>query len=348
MQITEDTARHLGVADRLDPAASTHRRRALPRRRSRRKLPARIAEPDRTWLALAAFNIGVGHLEDARILAQRQKLNPDLWADVTQGAAAARAARVLQHGEERLARGGMPVAFVDRVRAYYDILRAPGKAACSRGSTRSRRSRHLDGSQRRARGASRTIAGSCFRSLLLVAGLLLRPGSARADAPRHRLPRGTHVDGARGPHPRRRDDASSSRSAAPSRTARTWRSASTTSASKALAEQIARALGNALVAPVIAYVPEGSVQPPTAPHALSGHDHRAAPTSFDKVLESAARSLRARGFRDIVFLGDHGGYQKDNATVARELNREWAATPVRVHAIGEYYRVADRVVSRRR
>ena len=46
------------------------------------KLPARIAEPDRTWLALAAFNIGLGHLEDARILAQKQKLNPDLWSDV--------------------------------------------------------------------------------------------------------------------------------------------------------------------------------------------------------------------------------------------------------------------------
>ena len=45
-------------------------------------MPARIAEPDRTWLALAAFNIGTAHLEDARVLAQKQKLNPDLWADV--------------------------------------------------------------------------------------------------------------------------------------------------------------------------------------------------------------------------------------------------------------------------
>ena len=63
------------------------------------------------------------------------------------------------------------------------------------------------------------------------------------------------------------------------------------------------------------------------------------PDVYRKVLESAARSLRLAGFRDIVVLGEHGDYQKDNVTVARELNREWAAAPVRVHAIGDYYRV---------
>ena len=81
MQLTEDTARTLGVADRLDPKAATiGAARYLADLKG--KLPARIAEPDRTWLALAAFNIGIGHLEDARVLAQRQKLNPDLWSDV--------------------------------------------------------------------------------------------------------------------------------------------------------------------------------------------------------------------------------------------------------------------------
>ena len=48
------------------------------------KLPPRIAEPDRTWFALAAYNIGLAHLEDARILAQKQKLNPDAWTEVKQ------------------------------------------------------------------------------------------------------------------------------------------------------------------------------------------------------------------------------------------------------------------------
>ena len=83
MQITEDTAKHLGVTDRLNPAAAVLGA-AQYVQALKAKLPARIAEPDRTWLALAAFNIGLAHLEDARILAQKQKLNPDLWNDVKQ------------------------------------------------------------------------------------------------------------------------------------------------------------------------------------------------------------------------------------------------------------------------
>src|SRR5205085_3767428 len=59
--------------------------------------------------------------------------------------------------------------------------------------------------------------------------------------------------------------------------------------------------------------------------------------TFEGVLEYAARSFKLHGFRDIVFLGDHGAYQKDESRVAARLNREWAATPVRVHAIAEYY-----------
>ena len=107
---------------------------------------------------------------------------------------------------------------------------------------------------------------------------------------------------------------------------------------KALAERIARQLGNALVAPVIAYTPEGSVDPPTAhmrfPGTITIPDR-----TFGQVLESAARSFRLHGFRDIVFIGDHGGYQKILQATAATLNREWAATPVRAHAIVEYYRV---------
>jgi len=61
---------------------------------------------------------------------------------------------------------------------------------------------------------------------------------------------------------------------------------------------------------------------------------------YRKGLESAARSFRLAVFRDIVFLGDHGDTQKDNESVARQLDREWAAGPVRVHAIPEYYRAA--------
>lgn len=109
---------------------------------------------------------------------------------------------------------------------------------------------------------------------------------------------------------------------------------------KALSEKIALALGNALVAPVIAYVPEGGVSPPTAhmrfPGTITVPDE-----TFETVLEYAARSFKLHGFRDVVFLGDHGGYQKDDGIVADRLNREWAATPVRVHAVAEYYRVTQ-------
>lgn len=109
---------------------------------------------------------------------------------------------------------------------------------------------------------------------------------------------------------------------------------------RVLAGRIAAGLGNALVAPVIAYVPEGSIDPP------AGHMRFAGTISipesvFEATLEGAARSFRRAGFRDIVLIGDHGGYQKSLTKVAVKLDREWAASPVRVHAVVEYYRSAD-------
>ena len=121
MQLTEDTARHLGVVDRLDPRASVARRGALPAD-LKSSCPPRIGEPDRTWLALAAFNIGLGHLEDARVLAQKQKLNPDLWSDVKKTLPLLALPEYYEQAKLGYARGGMPVAFVDRVRGYYDVL----------------------------------------------------------------------------------------------------------------------------------------------------------------------------------------------------------------------------------
>ena len=97
-------------------------RDVLSRDTLRSKFPARIAEPDRSWLALAAFNIGIAHLEDARILAQKQKLNPDLWSDVKKTLPLLAEPEYYENAKYGYARGGMPVAFVDRVRAYYDIL----------------------------------------------------------------------------------------------------------------------------------------------------------------------------------------------------------------------------------
>src|SRR5215831_16715978 len=106
---------------------------------------------------------------------------------------------------------------------------------------------------------------------------------------------------------------------------------------RSLSEKIARSLGNALVAPVIAYVPEGNLDPPTAHMRFPG-TITIPEEAFDKTLEYAARSFKLAGFHNIVFLGDHGSYQKDEKAVAERLNKEWAAQAVRVHAITEYYR----------
>lgn len=110
---------------------------------------------------------------------------------------------------------------------------------------------------------------------------------------------------------------------------------------KILSEKVALALGKTLVAPVLAYVPEGSVAPPTAHMRFPGTI--TIPTqAFQQVLEYAARSFKLAGFRDIVFLGDHGGYQSELKVVADRLNREWSPTPsVRVHAVLEYYRATE-------
>jgi creatinine amidohydrolase/Fe(II)-dependent formamide hydrolase-like protein len=114
---------------------------------------------------------------------------------------------------------------------------------------------------------------------------------------------------------------------------------------KILSQSIARALGDALVAPVIAYVPEGGVTPPTGHMRFPG-TITVSEDAFQKVLESAARSFKQHGFRNIVLLGDHGSTQAGQRAVAARLNREWAGTSVRVHAIEEYYRAAETEVPR--
>ena len=108
-----------------------------------------------------------------------------------------------------------------------------------------------------------------------------------------------------------------------------------------LAEMIAQRLGTTLVAPVLAYVPEGSIEPPAAHMRFAG-TVSISDATFEALLESTARSFRQHGFRDVVFLGDHGGYQKSLERVAQRLNREWAAQPnCRVHALLDYYRVTQ-------
>jgi creatinine amidohydrolase/Fe(II)-dependent formamide hydrolase-like protein len=108
---------------------------------------------------------------------------------------------------------------------------------------------------------------------------------------------------------------------------------------KHTSERIARALGNALVAPVVAYVPEGSIDPPSGHMRYPGaitlpNEH------YVKLLEYAARSFKVNGFTNIVMIGDSGGNQDGMGKVAETLNKEWVGTGVRVHFVPEYYRVS--------
>jgi creatinine amidohydrolase/Fe(II)-dependent formamide hydrolase-like protein len=102
------------------------------------------------------------------------------------------------------------------------------------------------------------------------------------------------------------------------------------------ADAIARRLGNALVAPVMAYVPEGDIDPPTGHMRYPGTISLPDPV-FRQVLEYTARSLKQHGFRNIVFIGDSGPNQAGQNAVAAALTAEWAGANIRVHAIEAYY-----------
>ncbi|WP_148716442.1 membrane-bound lytic murein transglycosylase MltF [Chitinolyticbacter meiyuanensis] len=120
MMLTTDTANRLGV-NRLDPYQSIQGG-ARYMKMMVDAMPAHIAEPDRTWLALAAYNVGIGHLSDARILARRLNKNPDSWADLKTVLPLLRDPKYFSTLRFGYARGGEPVAFVETLRTYYDIL----------------------------------------------------------------------------------------------------------------------------------------------------------------------------------------------------------------------------------
>ena len=119
---------------------------------------------------------------------------------------------------------------------------------------------------------------------------------------------------------------------------------------KVLAARIAQALGNALVAPVMAYVPEGNISPPTGHMGFPG-TITMPPATFEQVVEYAARSFKAHGFTYVVLLGDHGGYQKSLLATAQRLNKQWASTGAHVLPVPEYSRAAtddfDRILKQR-
>lgn len=121
MMLTAATAKAMGVADRSNTAQNIAGG-AMYLAQVLQMIPARIAEPDRTWLALAAYNVGFGHLEDARILAQTQGKNPDSWADVSQVLPWLAQERWYDLARRGYARGWEPVRFVEQVRGYLAVL----------------------------------------------------------------------------------------------------------------------------------------------------------------------------------------------------------------------------------
>ena len=105
---------------------------------------------------------------------------------------------------------------------------------------------------------------------------------------------------------------------------------------RSLCPAIARGLGNALCAPVVAFVPEGSIDPPSRamrfPGSITVRDE-----TYHALLVDIAESLRVHGFKDIVLIGDSGGNQRGMGEVAEDLNKRWAGTGVTAHFVVEFY-----------
>ena len=102
-------------------------------------------------------------------------------------------------------------------------------------------------------------------------------------------------------------------------------------------DRIARTLGNALVSPIVTYVPEGSWGDEPSGHMRMPGTITLPEEWFVDLLAHTARSHAAGGFTDIVFLGDSGGNQRGMSTVVDQLNQEWSGTGTRAHFIGDYY-----------
>jgi membrane-bound lytic murein transglycosylase F len=121
MQLTAGTANETKVTDLSDARQSIFGG-ARYFRQVYEKIPSHVPEPDRTWFALAAYNIGYGHVEDARVLAQKAGRDPDSWQDVRDFLPLLEQERWYTKTENGYARGWEPVRYVDNVRGYRDLL----------------------------------------------------------------------------------------------------------------------------------------------------------------------------------------------------------------------------------
>lgn len=121
MMLTRSTASYVGVSNRLDAEESIEGG-ARYFRMVHKRIPDRIPEPDRTWFALASYNVGYGHLEDARRLTQSAGKDPDRWMDVKEFLPLLAQKEWYTKTRFGYARGHEPVVYVQNIRRYYDVL----------------------------------------------------------------------------------------------------------------------------------------------------------------------------------------------------------------------------------
>ncbi|OZB20274.1 MAG: lytic transglycosylase F [Marinobacter sp. 34-60-7] len=121
MMLTQTTAKYIGINNRLDAEESIEGG-ARYFRMVHQRIPERIPEPDRTWFALASYNVGYGHLEDARRLTEGAGKDPDRWMDVKEFLPLLAQKEWYSKTRFGYARGHEPVVYVQNIRRYYDVL----------------------------------------------------------------------------------------------------------------------------------------------------------------------------------------------------------------------------------
>lgn len=121
MMLTRDTASSLGITNREDPTKSIEGG-ARYFQSLEKRLPRRIGKSDRIWIALAAYNVGMGHVKDAQHLARRMGKNPHSWNDLKTMLPLLAQEPYYETLRYGYARGGEPVRYVKRIRAYHALL----------------------------------------------------------------------------------------------------------------------------------------------------------------------------------------------------------------------------------
>jgi len=121
MMLTLPTAKQMGIVNRLDPEQSI-KGGAKYLSGMLKRLPESIPESERMWFALASYNVGYGHVEDARKLAQKMGLNPSAWHDLKLVLPLLQKRKYYKNTRYGYARGYQAVHYVDNIRRYYDTL----------------------------------------------------------------------------------------------------------------------------------------------------------------------------------------------------------------------------------